>query len=679
MRFTVDVDIGGTFTDGFFTCDGESRMVKVLTTPYDLTVCLADCVKAGAQEFGLSIADMLVNTDIIRYSTTIATNTLIQRAGSKNGLIISKGFKDSLYSSKAKEVEPIYSFIPQDMIVEVEEKTDDQGKILKPLDRDEVLAKMQYLIDMGARSIIVSLKNSHINPTHEKEIKSIIKEHYPSFYLGSVRVFLASEISDQPGDFYRTNAAVVNGYIHDSLAKSLYKSEDDLRTNLYPRPLMIARSQAGVVRVAKARAIDTYSSGPVLGMCAAGMVGSMYGLGNVVSVDMGGTTLDVGVIRDGVYSYSLTPVVSGLVLNVPMIITHSLGLGGGSITSLNSSRSLQIGPKSAGASPGPACFDLGGLEPTVTDADVALGLLDPDYFLGGKVKLNKQRAVSSIKAKIAEPLGISVEEAAYLIKETTDRKIQKEVIQVLEGQGIETGQLSDFVLIAYGGAGPTHCCGFTEGLKFSQSLISPYCAVLSAFGSSTMDLLHTYPKYGQTVLFDGVNYLTDYEKFNQRVNELVETARKDIKGEGFSPDNAVYYLELVGDEDLAGVKIRINEMHLDSENDVKNLCMQFKQGAGKVVISTVVLNAVVPMLHFELKANALVREDPSNALKVEREVFWSPKVGYQKTPIYERELLVPGNVVVGPALIEGKETTYVIPANKSLNIDKYSNATIKEV
>jgi N-methylhydantoinase A/acetophenone carboxylase len=266
MMFTIDIDTGGTFTDGFFTRDGEIKTVKVLTTPHDLTVCLINCIKEGAEQFGVSLKEALLNSDIIRYSSTTSVNTLITRTGSKIGLIVSKGYKESLYSNKPEEVEPVYSLISRDLILEVEEAIDHQGNIIKPLKGDEVLSKMQYLIDMGARAITVSLKNSHLNPTHERQVKQIIKEQYPNYYLGSVRVFLATEISDQPGDFYRTNAVVINGYVHDSLVKYLYKAEDDLRENLCPHPLMVAHSHGGVARVAKTRAIDTYASGPALGV-----------------------------------------------------------------------------------------------------------------------------------------------------------------------------------------------------------------------------------------------------------------------------------------------------------------------------------------------------------------------------------------------------------------------------
>ncbi len=679
--FTIDIDTGGTFTDGFFTRDREIRTVKVLTTPHDLTVCFANCIKEGAEQFGVSLKEMLLNTDIVRYSSTTGVNTLITRTGSKIGLIVSKGFKDSLYAKAPKEVEPIYSFVSRDLILEVEEEVDNKGNITKSLKKDEVLLRMQYLIDMGVRAITVSLKNSYINPAHEKQVKSIIKEQYPNYYLGSVRVFLGSEISDQPGDFYRTNAVVINGYVHDSLVKHLYKAEDDLRASLFPRPLMVAHSHGGVARVAKTRAIDTYASGPALGVIGAGSVGKTYNFRNVVTVDIGGTSLDLGLIRDGACSYDPTPTISGLPVNVPMISTYSVALGGGSIASLDSSRSLRIGPKSAGARPGPACFDLGGLEPTVTDADVVLGFIDPNYFLGGRIKLKKERAISAIKTRIADPLKISAEEAAYLIREETGIRTQKEIFRFLEGQGVDHKGLSNSAVVVYGGAGPTHYCDFARGLQFGHCVASPYAAVFSAFGSSTTDLFHTYSKFIQIDLFDKGKYIMDLERLNQIITGLLEMAKNDIGGEGFPPDEAIFLLEMVGDKELAGMRVKADKACLESESDVKELCAKFEAGrqrTGKVSISTIILNARVPMSHLKTKTFKLSTENPNKALKSHREVFWSPHVGHQKTPVYDRVLLLPGNVVIGPAIVEAKDTTYVIPANWSFKVDKYLNGIIKE-
>ena len=683
MTFMVGIDTGGTFTDGFFTRDGDIKTAKVLTTPHDLTVCLADCVREGARQFEVSVQDMLADTDIIRYSTTVSVNTVIQRAGAKIGLLVSQGFKDSLYANSAKEVEPIYSFIAKDMIAEVAEEIDEQGNVVKPLDIDDVITKMQYLTDMGARAIVISLNNSNVNPAHEKKIRATIKEQSPSFFLGSARVLLSSDISDQPNAFHRTNAAVINGYIHDAMVRYLYRAEDDLRANLYKRPLMLGHSHGGVARVAKTRAIDTYSSGPVLGVLGAELVGKAHGFNEILAVDVGGTSLDIGIIRGGAHNYSLAPVISDLPVSVPMIVTHSVGLGGCSIVKLDDSGGVQVGPKSAGASPGPACFDRGGMEPTVTDADVTLGYIDPDNFLGGRLKLNRDKAITSIKRRIADPLGASLEEAAYLIKTTTEKNIRQELLNFLKEKGVKPDTLSDFALVAYGGGGPTRYAGFISGLKFGQVLTSPYASTFCAFGFSTTDLLHRYSKYGRITLFDGARYLAEYKAFNQTVEQLIDTARRDIQGEGFSPDDAVYYLELVGDEALADYKVRSDKIRLNSEKDVENLCNKFarpaRQGSAQIKISSIVLNALVAMPHYELNPSPLVGEDPSGALSEEREVFWSLETGYQKTPIYERGALVPGNRVVGPAIIQATDTTYVIPANKSFYISEYSHGVLREV
>lgn len=676
--YTIDIDTGGTFTDGFFTCEGEFKTAKVLTTPHDLTVCLANCIKEGAKLFNTSYVDMLAKSDVVRYSTTTGVNALITRTGAKIGLIVSKGYKDSLYAVDSKTVEPVYSLISKELIIEVEETIDDKGNVVLPLNQEEVLSAMQFLIDMGARGIAVSLRNSHINPAHEKKLKGIIKEQYPNFYLGSVRVFLASEISDQPGDFNRTNTVVVNGYIHDVLVKYLYKAEDELRANFCTHPLMVAHSHGGVARVAKTRAIDTYSSGPGLGLIGAGSLGKLYGFSNVITVDVGGTSLDIGIIVDGVYSSSSTPLIGGLPVSVPMITTHSAPIASGSIAKVDASKKFTVGPKSAGARPGPVCFDLGGMEPTVTDADVVLGFIDPDYFLGGRIKLNKSKAEAAIKSKIADRLGVSVHEAAWMIREEMGKMSAKEILGFADSHGIDADGLSNFAVVVYGGAGPTHFADFIRDIRFGHSLATPYASVFSAFGASTTDLLHSYSKFFSIKLQDGKSYFSNYEGFNRVVHDLIDSARRDIRGEGFSPELACYSLDLMGSGSLEGTKITTEKIRLDSVVDVKALCSKFPQKDGSIAISSIVLNARVPMPHLNVNTFELAGTDSRNACKGSRQVFWSPVCGHQDTPIYELELLLPGNVVTGPAIVEARDTTYVIPAEMSLHMDKYSNTIMKK-
>jgi N-methylhydantoinase A len=230
---------------------------------------------------------------------------------------------------------------------------------------------------------VVSLKNASASDAHERKARQIIKEEYPGFYLGSVRVFLSSDVSDPPGDYYRTTSALIDAYVHDILVKYLYKAEDDLRKNAYMHPLMICNSRGGAARVAMTKAIDTYNSGPVAGMCVAQNLGRLYGFDNVVTTDIGGTSQDVGLVRDGGYIYESLPRISGVAVNIPMIDVRSVGLAGGSIISLDGSNFIKVGPRSAGARPGPACFNL-----------------------GGRMKLVRGKAETAIQNRIAKKLNV---------------------------------------------------------------------------------------------------------------------------------------------------------------------------------------------------------------------------------------------------------------------------------
>ncbi len=688
MKFTIDIDTGGTFTHGFITGDGNAKTVTTPTTPHDLTVCLANCIKQGAKAFGVSLIDMLINTESIRYSTTTATNAMIQKTGSKIGLIVTKGFEDTLYAPQGKVEEPVYHILQKDMIASVEEDIDENGNIKRPLSQDEVIEKMQSLIDKGARTIVVSLRNANANQIHEKEIKRIIKEKYPSSYLGTTRVFLSSDISDEPGDYYQTTSALMDAYVHDILVKYLYKAEDDLRDSAYEHPLMICNSRGGVARVAKTKAIDTYNSGPVAGLNAAFNLGKVYNCNNVITVDIGGTSIDVGLVRDGIFSYESFPRISDITINVPMIDVYSVGFAGGSIINLDSKNNIMVGPKSAGARPGPACFNLGGMQPTVTDADVVLGLIDPNYFLGGRMKLNKEKAVAAIK-RIADKLKATIPETALMIKNKADKDMQDAILIYLADKKINLDSLPNFISVVYGGAGATHCCGFNSGLKFNKTVVSPFASAFSAFGSSMADLLHVYSKYSPIQMFDGANYLQDYKKFNSIVNELYRKAQRDIKGEGYPVNSAKYNLELTMiDESSNTIRIIADKLELSSEADVKGLCTIFSNTrtrltgtsaeVNKIFVHSIVFNALIDMPHWKFKATKLGSQDPGPAFKGEREVFWLPQNGYQNTPIYERDLLSPGNIIKGPAIVDGRDTTYVIPGKYSLTIDEYSNAIIME-
>jgi N-methylhydantoinase A/acetophenone carboxylase len=395
-------------------------------------------------------------------------------------------------------------------------------------------------------------------------------------------------------------------------------------------------------------------------------------------------------VRDGTYVYESLPRISDVTVNIPMIDVHSVGLAGGSIISLDGANRIMVGPRSAGARPGPACFNLGGLEPAVTDANVVLGLIDPDYFLGGRMKLMKAKAETAIQNRIARKLKVSVPEAAYLVRQAANQAMQDTIKKYLADKGVGLERLPGFISVVYGGAGPTHCCGFNKGLKFARTIISPFASPFSAFGSSMADLLHVYSRYNEFRLYDGKKYLAEYNEFNTVVNGMYQRARRDIKSEGYSVDDARYYLELTMEDDSSdSLRVTTDRLTLKSEADAKALCSAFLQARDKVTggsgykggirIMTTMMNAVVTMPHWQFQTTEPGGPDPQRACKGERDVYWSPEEGYRKTPIYDRDLLEAGNIVQGPAVIEARDTTYVVPASWVLDIDKYSNAILQEV
>jgi N-methylhydantoinase A len=364
-------------------------------------------------------------------------------------------------------------------------------------------------------------------------------------------------------------------------------------------------------------------------------------------------------------------------------------LAGGSIISLDGSGNIRVGPRSAGARPGPACFNLGGLEPAVTDANVVLGLIDPDYFLGGRMKLVRARSETAIQDRIAKKLNVSVPEAAFMIRQAATAAMQQTIKKYLAGKGVGPARLAGYVSIVFGGAGPTHCCGFNQGLNFAKTIISPFASPFSAFGSSMADLLHVYSRYHKMGMYDGKGYPDRNDKFNAMVAEMHRHALRDIKSEGYSIEDARFDLELLM-EDSAGHTCRVTteKLELASEADIKALCAAFLEVRakatggdykGSIWLLTTLLNAAVTMPHWQFRAVELGSRDPRKALREEREVYWTPGEGYRKTPIYDRDRLEPGNLIQGPAVIEARDTTYVIPADWVLNIDKYSNAVLEEV
>jgi N-methylhydantoinase A len=658
MGYTIDIDTGGTFTDGFIVRGERVKMVKVPTTPHDLTVCFLDCVKAGADRFGIPIEDLLYETEIIRFSNTIGTNTIIQRDGSKVGLLVTAG-RESLAPTRTDNGMP--PLVLPDMVMGLNEEVSKNGRSMKAPDEQVALSAAQKLIDQGARCLVVAFANSEFNPTHERLIRKLIKAEYPRDYLGSVPVFLSSDISRRSGEAERINAAALNAFIHGKLVRLLYKAEEELRRYLYNKNLFIVHNNGAVARVAKTRAINTYNSGPAAGLLGAQFVGGLYKANNVISIDMGGTSFDVGFVRDGQASYTLKPDVEGLPVNLPMLAIRAIGAGGGSIASVKD-RTLQVGPQSAGALPGPVCFDLGGAEPTVTDADLILGVLDPYYFLGGAMKLESDKTRQCIEQKIAKPLGVAVEAAALSIRRAVEETMGKQVGKVVK----ELGEGSNPLMVVYGGAGPAHCCGVAEVAGIKKILITPFSAVFSAFSSSNMDVGHLYTRRVDLPLTTG----SDLKGLSPFLDEMRKEAHRDMRGEGFSSNQMVETLDLFirGADERSEIKLSTKADSLQDARQVKSFIAKAQEALSalegktspQLILTTVGLMVQAPVPHYQLRETPKAAYPVDQAKKGNRPVFAEDSAEAKQIPVYEWAKLQKGHRIAGPALVESKHTTALV-------------------
>jgi N-methylhydantoinase A/acetophenone carboxylase len=697
---SIDIDVGGTFTDMVLNYRGQTVIRKVPTTPYDLSVCFSNVIQEGAEALGIRTETLLPAIDMIRYSTTIALNRLLERKGPRLGLITTEGHEDTTLLGRGAQwidgtrvqerrnlsvqhkPEPL---IPRDMIVGVKERIDSGGRIIRPLDENDVREKVRYLVGKGARAFVVSLLWGFLNPVHERRVKEIIRSEYQEFHIGYMPVVLAGQVVGKLGEYERTMAAILDAYLQRSMQIELSTCWDKLRDRGYQRSLSMIQSSGGIAEVFKTAASRTFNSGPVSGLMGAHHVAKALGFHNVVMADMGGTSFDVGmIVKDSVRSYDFRPVIDRWMVGITMIKTLSIGAGGGSIAGVNKllRNQLQVGPRSAGSMPGPACFNRGGTEPTVTDADVVLGYINPEFYYGGKLVLNKQKAVNAIRDRVARPLGLEVEQAALLVRRIVGGNMSSAIMKEVHLRGYSP---EEFILFVAGGAGATHVEGFRA--EIPKAVIFPFSPVFCAYGSSTMDIMHVYELSKRLTLMEPVTrqITPDYAAFNTAVESLIEDAKRDLVGEGLNPAAANFVLEL---DMLYGGQFHVKRtlsplLFLRSQNDVRSVCDAFEKEfseafspfvvnpEGGVFVESFVLKAIVPTKKASLPELPLQGGDPTAAMKGSRPVYWAEAEGFRNTKTYAFEKLRPGNVIEGPVVVEGEYTTLVVPANMRFSIDQH--------
>ena len=696
-QYIIGVDTGGTFTDVVVLGDtGEVWTAKASTTPDDFSRGVMDAVEEAAGAVGVEISELLGRTTLFKHGSTVATNALITRNGCKVGLIATRGFEDTteimraigrvdgLSGDEIKHVTWITKpepFVPRERVVGVRERMDYQGNEIVPLNRADVMAAIRRLIEADkVEAIAVSLIHAWANPRHEEEIRALSAEADPR---RKVYWSFGSSLSQVAGEYARANTAILNSYLGPTVERYLKGLETKLKSGGLKGPLLIMQGNGGVAHREHVSAIANLQSGPAGGMIASAYVAGVLKHENVITTDMGGTSFDVGLITDGYWRYAQEPIVERFRMLQPIIDIESIGAGGGTIAQVEAETGrLLVGPRSAGASPGPVCYDAGGEQVTVTDADIALGIIDPDYFLGGKKSLNKDKALRVIEEKIARPLKLKVHEAAAGIYDIVNAKMS----DLIRRQVVRTGYLpEEFVIYAFGGAGPVHASGFAAELGIKKIYIFATSPVFSAFGAAAADVMRTRVLSCQYVL------PADPATINQRLDTVEKELSAALSGEGFKPNQVDFrrYYTMRYRRQSAGVELpaswqrfnpkRMAEIQTAFEKKYVEL---YGAGAGYtkagIEISEIRVDAVGKVAKPRLSAKRKTGGNPRAALKGKRRVFFArPQRKFIDTPVYDYERLGVGAAVKGPAIIELPFTTTLVPPDYKITVDPYMNLVME--
>ncbi|MDH3643868.1 MAG: hydantoinase/oxoprolinase family protein, partial [Gammaproteobacteria bacterium] len=544
------------------------------------------------------------------------------------------------------------------------------GEISGDIDQDQIRKKVIELLEGGARGLVVGIKGSHRNNAAEAQIRDIVRNEFPRHFLGALPTLVSSEISQSRDDGLRLRTALISAYIHHGLARHLYKAEEEIRRRGYSKPLLVVHANGSVARVAKSVAAYTYNSGPAAGLVGSNELGSDIGVRSGLTLDIGGTSTDIGAVGDIWKGVENSVTVDGVSIDVPAIVADSLGGGGGSIARAESN-DVKVGPQSAGAYPGPMCYGLGGESPTVTDANLVLGYLDPATFLGGRRNLDIEKARQGILEHIAEPLGISIEQGAWKIRQAVDQIVADGLTSYADAR-----RLSPDVLFAYGGGGPTHVSTVADILGVPTAYCFPMSPVFSAYGSSRMDVSHLYE-----ASLPGAS--GEQVAIGEVTRAMKEEAQRDMLGEGFDPSNVAFEIQAgVSPENDPQAKAYVplaDEAAAESSHVMGQARDLLGAGGGagldgSVVWDTVRMKATAPTPHPALMSPEYDGDYRPRASSSSRPVWTGD--AFEDVCVHEASSLSAGDLVSGPAIIESEFTTILVTRLRDARIDGANNVVM---
>ena len=683
-KYRVTVDTGGTFSDFVFFNEetGKISITKVSSTPKEPF----QAVLNGVQEL-LDQGVPAKEISFFCHGTTVGTNTLLEGKGAKTGLLVTSGFRGiyevmeqtrgygpatyDLFFEKPKLLAPSY------YTEEIPERVDFRGAVLKPIDIESSLQAIRSLKQKKVESVAVCFLFSFLNQKHELKIKEIMEKEFPEASLS-----LSCEILPQIREFYRMSTTVINAYIAPVLSRYLGRLEGRLREMGVTTPkLYIMQSNGGVstFQGAGKKPVATVLSGPAGGVIASLGISQMAGIKNIITFDMGGTSCDVALIHEGNPVITTQGRINQRPISLPMLDIHTVSAGGGTIARIDAVGGLQVGPDSAGADPGPICYGYGGKEVTITDSNLVLGVLNPDHFLGGRMKLDKGKAETLLEEKIARPLGLGLLEAADGILKIINVKMEEAIKAVSSQRGYD---IRDFTLVAFGGGGPMHAGRIALDLGIPSLLIPFAPGVTSALGLLMSDVKHDYVRSKLAPLKE-----LDLGEANHLFSQLIEQARAELRSEGFR-DNE---MELQPFLDLRyagqGYELTVpSPMPPLKAADIDLMRQRFdsqhEQAHGHKAESEPVELVSLRLISVGLVPQAKFSPVKPTGKKLaaarigERKIFFGREHGTLNCRIYNRDALEPAHKIAGPAVIEQMDTTTVIHPEQEATVDSYRNLMV---
>ena len=693
MSYLVGIDIGGTFTDcAIVDRAGKLLTTKVPSTPPDFARGMLDALGAGAEALGIPLEQFCREIAFLSHGTTVGTNTIIQKRGAKVGLITTKGHEDAIHIMRGsrgyggRDIRKVVHFpetskpvpiVPKRLIRGISERVDCFGEVVVKLNEREAEAAIRELLAAGVEAIAICFLWSFRNPAHENQVKAMVQRLAPEVFVTT-----SVDIAPKWGEYERVTATALNAYLGPVMGGYLGRLDGSLRELGYEHGLQITQCGGGTVPVARAgeAPLLTLDSGPVSGVTASMFLGAAMGERNVITTDMGGTSFDVSIIYEGKPAYSFISNTDQYEYFLPKVDLQAIGAGGGSLIRVQpESRTMTVGPDSAGAFPGPVCYGRGGTVPTVTDAQLVLGYLDPDNFAGGRMTLDREAATNAIAALGAQ-IGMSAVECAA----GACRIVELHMADIIRKVTVEKGfDPRDFVLFAFGGAGPAHAGVFARELGIRKVIIPQRKAASTwcAFGAAAADVLH---------IFEHTEIMATpvaAKHVNEPLDALETRAKQLMKSEGIAANRQRFEFSLDvrhrGQINEVEITLPWTRLPNDYEAELRSLFVRrYEQLYGR---GSALPGAQLELVVCRLRARALTPQPklvrakkrsariPRTAVRRKRDIYW-PDLGKRRaTPVYDGEVLLSGNKISGPAIVETADTTVVVQPGTKLRVDDLGN------